>query len=749
MEKSMAKKRKTKDDIKKLFKGSQAPSKKAVIDALVELGIFTSKEEFFDEINSSSNLQTLDDINIEVKCPQCGSVSYIKKGHSKTGLQIYKCKDCSKKFTIVTDTIFSDTKYALSVYVDLIYEMLYHNTIDTIYDHLSDKYKDTYTFTKRNLINMRLKVMSAISQINEKEFHDHPFKQTIYIDETYFRENQSGVLENNLFNAYPDDKIRRSRRHKEGVQNGVMSDDFANVLVICDYTGRVYAHHICMGMTTEKVFNQYILPKLDLDNIEIMCTDSEVFFKTFCKKHSIMHSVTPSAYYREMERIEPLNEKEQYRAKKMLFEQGKLGNIFYKNRTYSFNDYLTLVETYELRLDRVNKFHSELKRIIDRIYNGIPTVHNQFYVLWITFLHNWKLTHGTAKTERTAKEILAYILKQNQRMTIDDINSIDLADFSRLDRNKFKELKSVNKTGKEVFSQYLAEPQENVLLAKHELINSLTKAEMINICRFAKIKGFSTMSLTDLRKTLKSREDFKTIFVQYQAIQSRNVSNQYKEYEEKKNNIRATLSKNQAKYISKETLLKFSQLSEDNNELYGDKRKSKTYFIDVETTGLDTNEDEVLEIAVLDRFENIVYHTYIKPENHETWDDAEKIHHLSPEFIFKNGKSKREVYKELNLLFKKTDYIIAYNVDFDLLMIKQYLNKAHFKRMWKNRECCMKRFSEHYLKHNKHLKLKEACQKVNISIDGQSHSAIVDTKACMQLWMYLFPDYFNKPKGTH
>ena len=745
----MAKKRKTKDDIKKLFRGSQAPSKKAVIDALLELGIFTSKEEFFDKINLSSDLQNLDDINIEIKCPQCGSVSYIKKGHSKTGLQLFKCKNCSKKFTIATDTIFSDTKYPLSVYVDLIYKMLYHSTIDTIYEHLSEKYEDRYTFTKRNLINMRLKIMSAISQINEKEFHDHPFKQTIYIDETYFRENQSGVLENNLFNAYPGDKIRKSRHHKEGVQNGVMSDDFANVLAICDYTGRVYAHHICMGMTTEKVFNQYILPKLDLDNIEIMCTDSEVFFKTFCKKHSIMHSVTPSAYYREMERIEPLNEKEKYRAKKMLFEQGKLGNIFYKNRIYSFNDYLTLVETYELRLDKVNKFHSELKRVIDRIYNGVPTVHNQFYVAWVTFLHNWKITHGDVKTERTAKEILAYILKQNQRMTIKDINSIDLSDFSRLNKNKFRELKSVNEKGKEVYSQYLANPQENVLAAKNELINSLTKAEMMNICRYAKIKGFSTMGVTDLRNTLKIREDFKSIFVQYNAIQSQNINTQYKEYKEKKENMPIRLSKNQEKYLSKETLLKFSQLREDSNDFYGDKRKGKTYFIDVETTGLDTNEDEILEIAVLDRFENIVYHAYIKPENHKSWDEAEKIHHLSPEFIFKNGKSKREVYKELNLLFKKTDYIIAYNVDFDLSILEKYLNKAHFKRMWKNRECCMKGFSEQYLHNNKHLKLEEACQRENIDVNGQNHSAIVDAKACMHLWISLFPNYFNKPKGTH
>lgn len=40
-------------------------------------------------------------------CPHCGSFSIIKNGHTKNGVQTYKCKECSKRFNDLTNTVFS------------------------------------------------------------------------------------------------------------------------------------------------------------------------------------------------------------------------------------------------------------------------------------------------------------------------------------------------------------------------------------------------------------------------------------------------------------------------------------------------------------------------------------------------------------------------------------------------------------------------------------------------------------------
>lgn len=39
-------------------------------------------------------------------CPYCGPAQFIKDGHRKDGTQKYKCSECGKSFTPLTNTIF-------------------------------------------------------------------------------------------------------------------------------------------------------------------------------------------------------------------------------------------------------------------------------------------------------------------------------------------------------------------------------------------------------------------------------------------------------------------------------------------------------------------------------------------------------------------------------------------------------------------------------------------------------------------
>ncbi len=653
----MAKRRMTKDDIVKLFNSSKRPSKKALMDALIELGVYESKEKIKNEYDKLETNRYFNEMGIEIQCPVCHSKHMIKKGYNTNGLRIYKCKDCNKKFTIISQTIFDNSKYSLHVWIDLIYEMTLHHTSEKIFEHLSQKYKDVYHFSQRNIIDMRLKVMYAVEQIIEQEFLEKPFTNTIYMDETFFKENQSGTLEENLYNAYPDEKTRHSRHGSEPMEYGIMTDDYANVLCVIDWTGRAYARLINMGKTTDSEFNKYIVPKLDIPKLELVCTDNQISFKQFCKEHHIMQSITPSGYYNEIAKIKDLDEKEQFYQMKMLYEKGKLGRIYFEDHLYEFSDYLALVNTYELRLDRANKLHSELKTIINRKYNGVPTKNLQSYVSWVIFLHNWRLQKNKSITIESAKEILAFILTSHYQIKLKQINERDISKITRPCKNDFLEVKSINKTGRKSKHYYKAHPNDNVDRKAKDILDSLSRAEIIDIYKFAKIVGYVNKSVYQLREQLSKCLDFKEIYIAYQAANSIRYEDDYEAY----------ISNMDTLYSEKammKSLLKYAKIT--NTGFYGDNRPNKTLFIDVETTGTNVNEDEVLEIAVINQFGFKVYHSYVMPENKFSWEPAEKVTHLSPDFLFEHGKYQEQVKKELRDVFDETDTIIAYNVDFDL-----------------------------------------------------------------------------------
>ena len=65
------------------------------------LGVAKSRtvEEFFIEHN------------ITIRCPKCLSPKKVKNGTNDSGITRYKCKDCGKGYSIVTNTIFEGSSY--------------------------------------------------------------------------------------------------------------------------------------------------------------------------------------------------------------------------------------------------------------------------------------------------------------------------------------------------------------------------------------------------------------------------------------------------------------------------------------------------------------------------------------------------------------------------------------------------------------------------------------------------------------
>lgn len=87
--------------------------------------------------------------------------------------------------------------------------------------------------------------------------------------------------------------------------------------------------------------------------------------------------------------------------------------------------------------------------------------------------------------------------------------------------------------------------------------------------------------------------------------------------------------------------------------------------IDTETTGLDADTDELLQVSIIDSQGNTLFNSYIKPLFTENWDGAMAVNHITPEMVA-NAPNIIEVKQEINKIINSANVIVGYNILFDL-----------------------------------------------------------------------------------
>lgn len=85
---------------------------------------------------------------------------------------------------------------------------------------------------------------------------------------------------------------------------------------------------------------------------------------------------------------------------------------------------------------------------------------------------------------------------------------------------------------------------------------------------------------------------------------------------------------------------------------------------DTETTGLNPERDEIIQLSVIDGTGKVLFDEYIKPSRRKKWPEAQKVSGISPEMV-KSCKTFRFFRKTIQDIFDSHKTIIAYNIGFD------------------------------------------------------------------------------------
>lgn len=153
-------------------------------------------------------------------------------------------------------------------------------------------------------------------------------------------------------------------------------------------------------------------------------------------------------------------------------------------------------------------------------------------------------------------------------------------------------------------------------------------------------------------------------------LQKKRILQERKEYEE-----REQLLKQRIEALKKESKQRIEMLNKTNDYLISLMKNvqsidvAETIVIDTETTGLNPEKDELLQVSIISSDGRILFNSYIKPKEHMNWKSAEEINGITPQMV-KNAPTIDDVMPQIMTIIKYAKVIIGYNVNFDLGFIQ-------------------------------------------------------------------------------
>lgn len=364
--------------------------------------------------------------NINTDCPYCKGKNIV--GFGKNGnIKRFKCKACSKTFTLFTNTILEKTKYHWDIWIAVLSMVLNNIPVEHIVETLHKDYK-LLELDYKTVFLWKHKIIHALASMPLPRLSG-----VIQIDETFFRESQKGSRE---LVSFVKGENRTPRYGRVSSNYGVMGNEYANVVCMVDLKGFCVSKVIGLGKLTKEVFTDMF--DSYIDNPSFICADGNFVYKNYCELKNIPLYIKPSNYLKTItdNGYETPDWSSTTLAAKQEEENQKILEKLYYKRQIDYivgRDDLSYKEFYELKnanslsLARVNQFHGELKRFLVCNPKGVSTKYLEDYIGFYTYLRNWKVSNGHYPSSLTdAESIFIDILKGKTNYTNKDLKEAEI-----------------------------------------------------------------------------------------------------------------------------------------------------------------------------------------------------------------------------------------------------------------------------------------------------------------------------------
>lgn len=678
--------------------------------------------------------QHIDNSELEVACPDCGS-THIKKNGKRNGLQRYACRDCGHRFTTLSNTILEKTYYSWDVWVAIVQSLINGMSLEKTQQMLIDDYHCT-DIHHTTVWRMRMKVMNAIAHIPSPKLSG-----VIQFDDTYFRENQKAA--HDLSSPFPADFAyeRDPRYGRVPSMLGVRGNEFITVSCAIDTTGHAVARVLGCGIIKPEVMYDFITE--NTESIAFACSDADKTYKEVFKAMNVPHYSKPSTYmdiiakegYEQPSKVNPEKRDEQVARNAKILEKlwvaGKTDSINNRGKM-TYNEFKSLKDANSLSLGRVNKLHSEMKKMIERNTAGVSSKFLPMYVAWFQYLHNKKIDNGgiSIASKKMAESILVDAINARVNITKEELEEIGKAplalpkasnQYMRLLNEKTEQMKA--ETGDKWF-QFDPEDGINSFDAR-KIMREMPMSALKALGRQYHIKYYGTMSRTDLISALIGKDGINKSVLVVAIDRQKHEEFKKARSEERKAN------KHSNRLVHKSTFA--PRMFTD--RLTGD---LNIMFIDTETTGLNKQYDEVLSLGVVSMNGEVLYDGLFKPQHKKHWKEAQAINGISPAKVA-NKPHITDEKEAIEAVLADADLICGWNLRYDLDML--YAAGIDLPTGDENYIDLMDIFADEWSsrtgeKMSKRTKLVDACKLLKIK-HKKAHTAVGDSAVLIPIAEWL------------
>lgn len=201
-----------------------------------------------------------------IVCPRCHSLHINKDGHdSRTKIQMYECKDCKKKFSALSGTVFSHTHFTYEQIIDVIDDM--NNKLSL--RKTANKVKKN----KNTIFSIRHKILDVLGNIRE----NIKLSGNVEADELYRTINLKGTKSENMPRA------SKPRQSNGTTHQGITSHKVCIVSAIDD-NDNAFLEIAGTGPVTTEMIRTKLVSKIG--DIKVLLTDCKSSYEKVVKENN-------------------------------------------------------------------------------------------------------------------------------------------------------------------------------------------------------------------------------------------------------------------------------------------------------------------------------------------------------------------------------------------------------------------------------------------------------------------------------